>query len=311
MTSTSTARVDMHCHSTASELGKLGIQRSVGLPECATPPEEVYELAKRRGMDFVTITDHDTIDGCLELADRHDVFVSEELTTWFKDEPQAVHVLCYGITPDDHEFLQGHARDLETCVGLPDTSARSPARSRIRSSSGGATGGPPPPAPDRAVRDLGGPERLAGTRTEPAGGPVHGHTRRHRDRWLRRPRRRRHRPHLDRDSSGVDAGRVSGTRSRGRGERPRRPGRARPSGRTPRWRWQRARSWRTPRLATPLLELTPAHIMNLAQRVVADGEERGGDETASSARTKAARSCAPGSSRSASTRSPAQGGSSR
>ena len=36
-----------------------------GCPECATPPEEVYELAKRRGMDFVTITDHDTIDGAL------------------------------------------------------------------------------------------------------------------------------------------------------------------------------------------------------------------------------------------------------
>ena len=85
------ARADMHCHSTASEAAKLGIQRSVGLPECATPPEEVYELAKRRGMDFVTITDHDTIDGCLEIADRGDAFVSEELTTWFAGEPQAVH----------------------------------------------------------------------------------------------------------------------------------------------------------------------------------------------------------------------------
>ena len=27
------------------------------------------------------------------------MFVSEELTVWFKSEPQAVHVLCYGITP--------------------------------------------------------------------------------------------------------------------------------------------------------------------------------------------------------------------
>ena len=44
----STTRVDLHCHSTASEISKLGIQRSLGLPECATPPEEVYELAKRR-----------------------------------------------------------------------------------------------------------------------------------------------------------------------------------------------------------------------------------------------------------------------
>ncbi len=111
-----TAKVDMHCHSTASELSRLGIQRAMGLPECATPPQEVYELAKRRGMDFVTITDHDTIDGCLEIADRPDVFVSEELTAWFRGEPQAVHVLCYGITPDDHAWLQAHARDLESCA---------------------------------------------------------------------------------------------------------------------------------------------------------------------------------------------------
>ncbi len=111
-----TSRVDMHCHSTASQLSRLGVQRSLGLPECATPPQEVYELAKRRGMDFVTITDHDTIDGCLELAGRPDCFVSEELTARFAGEPQAVHVLCYGITPGDHEWLQAHAGDVEACA---------------------------------------------------------------------------------------------------------------------------------------------------------------------------------------------------
>ena len=111
-----TSRVDMHCHSTASQYSKLGVQRSLGLPECATPPDEVYGLAKRRGMDFVTITDHDTIDGCLELADRPDCFVSEELTARFAGEPQAVHVLCYGITPRDHEWLQAHSGDVEACA---------------------------------------------------------------------------------------------------------------------------------------------------------------------------------------------------
>jgi glycosyltransferase involved in cell wall biosynthesis/predicted metal-dependent phosphoesterase TrpH len=110
------SRVDMHCHSTASQLSRLGVQRSLGLPECATPPEEVYELAQRRGMDFVTITDHDTIDGCLELAGRPDCFVSEELTARFAGEPQAVHVLCYGITPGDHEWLQAHSGDVVACA---------------------------------------------------------------------------------------------------------------------------------------------------------------------------------------------------
>jgi glycosyltransferase involved in cell wall biosynthesis/predicted metal-dependent phosphoesterase TrpH len=111
-----TSRVDMHCHSTASQFSRLGVQRSLGLPECATPPGEVYELARRRGMDFVTITDHDTIDGCLELADRPDCFVSEELTARFAGEPQAVHILCYGITPGDHEWLQAHAGNVEACA---------------------------------------------------------------------------------------------------------------------------------------------------------------------------------------------------
>jgi glycosyltransferase involved in cell wall biosynthesis/predicted metal-dependent phosphoesterase TrpH len=106
----------MHAHSTASELSKLGIQRSLALPECATPPEEVYELAKRRGMDFVTITDHDTIAGALTLDHLPDTFISEELTAWFKGEPQAVHVLCYGINPDDHDWLQAHSDDVETCA---------------------------------------------------------------------------------------------------------------------------------------------------------------------------------------------------
>jgi glycosyltransferase involved in cell wall biosynthesis/predicted metal-dependent phosphoesterase TrpH len=111
------SRVDMHCHSTASQVSKLGVQRAAGLPECATPPEEAYALAKRRGMDFVTITDHDTIDGAMQIADRPDVFVSEELTARFRGEPALeVHVLCFDITPADHDWLQAHAHDVELCA---------------------------------------------------------------------------------------------------------------------------------------------------------------------------------------------------
>ncbi|HEY5390360.1 MAG TPA: hypothetical protein VIJ83_07350, partial [Solirubrobacteraceae bacterium] len=111
-----TSRVDLHCHSSASAVSRLGVQRTLGLPECATPPLEVYELARRRGMDFVTITDHDTIDGALEIADLPGAFISEELTASFRGEPQAVHVLCLGITPDDHAWLQAHAGDVEACA---------------------------------------------------------------------------------------------------------------------------------------------------------------------------------------------------
>ena len=128
-----TSRVDLHCHSTASAVSKLGVQRALGLPECATPPQEVYELAKRRGMDFVTITDHDTISGALALADRPDTFISEELTAWFAGEPQAVHVLCYGITPDDHEWLQAPRGRRRGGAPSTCTATRSRARWRIPS----------------------------------------------------------------------------------------------------------------------------------------------------------------------------------
>jgi glycosyltransferase involved in cell wall biosynthesis/predicted metal-dependent phosphoesterase TrpH len=111
-----TSRADLHVHSTASAVSKLGVQRSLQIPECATDPLEVYELAKARGMDFVTITDHDTIDGALSIDHLPDTFISEELTAGFKGEPQAVHVLCYGINLEHHAWLQAHRDDVETCA---------------------------------------------------------------------------------------------------------------------------------------------------------------------------------------------------
>src|SRR5689334_836646 len=113
MTPNAARRADLHCHSTASERSKLGVQRALGLPECATPPQEVLDLALARGMDFVTITDHDTIDGVLEIAHDPCVFISVELTCRFRDEPQAVHVLCLGITPDQFARLEELSRDVE------------------------------------------------------------------------------------------------------------------------------------------------------------------------------------------------------
>ena len=182
-------RVDLHVHSTASQISRLGVQRALGLPECATPPEEVYELAKRRGMDFVTITDHDTIDGALQLADRADTFISEELTAGFAGEPHQVHVLCYGITPDDHarllelagdvtlvaEYL--HDREIACALAHPFYAVAAPLAAA------------PSAPPRRAVPRLGGPQRVPRAGAQPAGRDLHRHTRRHRHRRDRRSRR--------------------------------------------------------------------------------------------------------------------------
>ena len=127
------SRSDLHCHSTASQISKLGVQRALGLPECATPPEEVYELAKRRGMDFVTITDHDTIDGALEIAALYDdVFVSEELTVWFQNERR--WCTCFA-TASSLPTTSGCRPTTTASRPAPSTcsTTRSPARSRTRS----------------------------------------------------------------------------------------------------------------------------------------------------------------------------------
>jgi len=39
----------------------------LGARDCYSEPREAYLRAKARGMDLVTFTDHDTIDGCREL----------------------------------------------------------------------------------------------------------------------------------------------------------------------------------------------------------------------------------------------------
>jgi hypothetical protein len=105
-------RIDLHCHSDASNKATEAALNAISCPECYSHPEEVYEQAKRRGMSFVTITDHDTIAGVTQIASREDVLVGEELTCWFPEDHCKMHVLVYGITPADHENLQRLAPDI-------------------------------------------------------------------------------------------------------------------------------------------------------------------------------------------------------
>jgi len=57
-------------------------------------------------MDFVTITDHDRIDGCLEIADRADVFLSEQVTSIFPEDRVSAQLLVWGITEAQHREMQ-------------------------------------------------------------------------------------------------------------------------------------------------------------------------------------------------------------
>jgi glycosyltransferase involved in cell wall biosynthesis len=112
MESSALKRIDLHCHSEASNRASEVLLKAISCPECYSTPLQVFEQARQRGMDFVTITDHDTIAGALELADRPEVIVGEELTCWFPEDDCKLHLLLWGITPQDHDHLQSVARDI-------------------------------------------------------------------------------------------------------------------------------------------------------------------------------------------------------
>ena len=107
-------RVDLHCHSDASNKTGEAMLKMIRCPESYSRPQDVYAQALRRGMDFVTITDHDTQDGvfALEATGVPGVVIGEELTCWFPEDGCKMHVLVYGHTPQQHLELQAMARDI-------------------------------------------------------------------------------------------------------------------------------------------------------------------------------------------------------
>ncbi|MFQ5806039.1 MAG: PHP-associated domain-containing protein [Phycisphaerae bacterium] len=113
-------RIDLHCHSTFSAERVRWLPGLIFYP--LLEPEELYDLAKARGMDFVTITDHDTIDGCKALLDRRgnlpDFIVGEEVTVSFPEDGTAVHVNIYDIDERQHAQIQRLRENVYEVVDL-------------------------------------------------------------------------------------------------------------------------------------------------------------------------------------------------
>lgn len=87
---------DLHCHTTLSD-GSLGI-------------EEVILQAKRMNLDFLAITDHDTLSSSNRaqiLGERYGVKIipAVELSAWDKKRNTKVHILCYA--PQKPDRLEG------------------------------------------------------------------------------------------------------------------------------------------------------------------------------------------------------------
>ena len=101
-------KADLHVHSWFStENRDIEFLRS---RDCYSSPDDVYRAAKSRGMDLVTITDHDTFDGCRDFLNRHpdasDFIPAEEVSCRFPDGDIEVHLGVYGMTESLHRDLQ-------------------------------------------------------------------------------------------------------------------------------------------------------------------------------------------------------------
>jgi len=104
-------RADLHVHTCHSR--RAGTMQFLGSRDCYSNPIDVYHRARARGMDLVAITDHDSIEGALELVGRlpnpRDVIVGEEVSCWHG--AIEVHLGVYGMTESLHREIQPLRRD--------------------------------------------------------------------------------------------------------------------------------------------------------------------------------------------------------
>ena len=100
-------RADLHCHSRFSVFKYF---RRANTRDCYNAPEDVYRVAKERGMAYVTLTDHDSIDGALYLLNKNpdmkDFFIGEEVETYFPETSQRIHVGVWGLNEAQHREIQ-------------------------------------------------------------------------------------------------------------------------------------------------------------------------------------------------------------
>ena len=103
-------KIDLHVHSKFSTRPSQWILQKLGAPESFSEPERIYEIARGRGMDLVTISDHNRIEGALSIAHLPGTFVSEEITAYFPEDRCKCHVLALNIDEAIHQDIQ-HVRE--------------------------------------------------------------------------------------------------------------------------------------------------------------------------------------------------------
>ena len=100
------SRCDLHIHSRYSARSEEWLFRRFDFPDSYSDPKTLYEQLVGHGMDHVTITDHDTIEGCLQIADLPRTFISEQVTTYFPHDTCKLHILVWGISEQQHRDIE-------------------------------------------------------------------------------------------------------------------------------------------------------------------------------------------------------------
>lgn len=103
-------RCDLHVHTRASGMCTVPVLNRV-CRESYSQPHDVYETLKRRGMDLVTVTDHDSIDAGDALLPFADFFLSEEVSC-VTPAGTRIHVGVYDIQERHHFEIQRRSGDL-------------------------------------------------------------------------------------------------------------------------------------------------------------------------------------------------------
>ena len=108
-------KCDLHVHSSSSGMCEVPVLNRI-CRESYTDPRELYStLLRRRGMNLVTLTDHDSIDGAEPLRRFREFFLSEEVTCRMPSGTQA-HVGVYDITERHHIEIQRRRNDLQALL---------------------------------------------------------------------------------------------------------------------------------------------------------------------------------------------------
>ena len=112
-------KADLHVHSSYSNKPTYWALRKFNCPESYTSPQFIYATAREMGMDYVTITDHNTITGALEIAHLPGAFVSVEMTSYFPEDSCKIHVVVLNITESIFRDLMGIRKNVYEMIGLP------------------------------------------------------------------------------------------------------------------------------------------------------------------------------------------------